>query len=52
LYHEDPTIVAVASDQALPDMILPVLDLNDVAGIADFIVDLCGIEEKVVNGAA
>lgn len=52
LCHDDPTIVAVASDQSLPDMSLPVLDLNDVVGIADFIVDLCGIETKVVNGAA
>ena len=49
---DDPTIVAVASDQALPQVSLPVLDLNDVVGIADFIVDHCGIEAGVVNGAA
>ena len=52
LCHDDPTIVAVASDQALADVTLPVLDLNDVAGIADFIIDRCGMETKVVNGAA
>ena len=52
LCRDDPTIVAVASDQALADVDLPVLDLNDVAGIADFIVDHCGMATKVVNGAA
>jgi molybdopterin-guanine dinucleotide biosynthesis protein B len=52
LCHDDPTIVAVACDQALPDLALPLLDLNNVAGIADFIVGYCGIDAKVVNGAA
>ena len=36
LYPEDPHIVAVASDSAL-NTHLPCFDLNDVAGIANFI---------------
>lgn len=36
LHPNDPHIVAVASDQAVETK-LPWLDLNDVAGIADFI---------------
>ena len=52
LCHDDPTIVAVASDQALADVTVPVLDLDNVAGIADFIIDHCGMETKVANGAA
>jgi molybdopterin-guanine dinucleotide biosynthesis protein MobB len=38
LASEDPTIVAVASDGPLPDLALPRLDLDDIAGIADFIL--------------
>ena len=34
LAREDPTIVAVASDEPLPGLHVPVLDLDDVAGIA------------------
>lgn len=35
--HDDPTIRAVASNEALPDMTIPVLDLDNTKGIADFI---------------
>jgi molybdopterin-guanine dinucleotide biosynthesis protein MobB len=34
----DVTVEAVASDTALPELGLPVFDLDDVAGIADFIL--------------
>ena len=37
LHPNDPHIVAVASDVKV-DTRLPLLDLNDVEGIADFIV--------------
>lgn len=40
----EPTVVAVASDTALAGIALPVLDLNDVAAVADFIVDFTGLE--------
>ncbi len=39
LYHENPNIIAVASDAPLPgDCSLPVLDLNDIDAIAAFIL--------------
>jgi molybdopterin-guanine dinucleotide biosynthesis protein MobB len=38
LVGQVPGVVAVASDEALPEVAVPVLDLNDVAGIADFIL--------------
>ena len=34
--NHDPTLVAVASDEAL-DLDVPVLDLNDIKGITDFV---------------
>ena len=50
LCREDPTVLAVASDGPLPDAPVPVLDLNDVAGIADFIVEHCGLGGKNKDG--
>ncbi len=38
LYPGDQTVVALASDEALDGVTLPVLDLNNVTAIADFIV--------------
>ncbi len=43
LCESDPRIVVVASDAPLPGTALPVLDLDDVAAIADFIVAHCGL---------
>lgn len=40
---DDPTVVAVASDEALANVALPVLDVNDVVAIADFISRHCGL---------
>jgi molybdopterin-guanine dinucleotide biosynthesis protein B len=37
LHPEDPYIVAIASDAPLADAPLPVLDLDDVEAIADFV---------------
>jgi len=39
LCRDDPHIVAIACDAPLPQMSLPVLDLNDVSAVGDFIVD-------------
>jgi len=39
-------IVAVASDMDIADTALPVLDLNGIVEIADFIVDHCGLERR------
>jgi len=35
--------VAIASDVAVPDTSLPVLELDDIVAIADFIVGHCGL---------
>lgn len=43
LAGEDPTIVAIASDGRIDGAEVPVLDLDDVAAIADFIVDRLGL---------
>ena len=39
----DPTIFAVATDEELITDTLVVLDLNDVKGIAQYIIDFCGL---------
>ena len=44
---DDPKIVAVASDENLPGLPVPRLDLNDVEAIADFIVAHCGLTENL-----
>ena len=43
LQPDDPHIVAVASDVALPNLALPVLPIDDVVAIADFIIAHCGL---------
>lgn len=43
LLHDDPHIVALASDRSWPDALCPVLPLNDAEAIAAFIVDHCGL---------
>lgn len=44
LCHEDPEIVAVASDGPLPGLKIPRLDLNDHAAIATFILAHSGLK--------
>jgi molybdopterin-guanine dinucleotide biosynthesis protein MobB len=41
----DPTVLAVASDVALPGLDRPVLDLDDTAGIADFVLRQAGFAQ-------
>lgn len=50
LCRQDRNVVAVASDAPLPDVTLPVLDLNDVGGIADFIMEHCGLKAAGNHG--
>ena len=38
LCRDDPAIVGVASDEDLPSVSLPVIDLNDIAAVADFVL--------------
>jgi molybdopterin-guanine dinucleotide biosynthesis adapter protein len=39
LHAADPRVVAVASDQSLPEARIPVVDLNDVAAIAELVFE-------------
>ena len=43
LAHDDPRVVAVASDAPIEGLGVPRLDLDDVAGIANFILARTGI---------
>jgi molybdopterin-guanine dinucleotide biosynthesis adapter protein len=43
LCREDPFIVAVATDRTGLDLDLPVFALDDISGIADFVLDHCGV---------
>jgi molybdopterin-guanine dinucleotide biosynthesis protein MobB len=44
LFPEDPHIVAIATDEVLPDCPLPRLDLDDVEAIAGFVVQSTGLD--------
>jgi len=46
LAGQDDRVVAVASDEPLPEAAVPVLDLDDAAAIADFIVGHCGFGNR------
>lgn len=50
--REDRRIVAVASDETISGLAVPVLDLNDTAAIADFILDYSGLADRARHGAA
>jgi molybdopterin-guanine dinucleotide biosynthesis protein B len=47
LHTEDPHIVAVASDSALPSAQVPVVDLNDIEAIADLLLKHAVPIEKI-----
>ncbi len=39
-------VIAVAADEKLPDCPVPVLDLGDAQGVADFLIGALGLDEK------
>jgi molybdopterin-guanine dinucleotide biosynthesis protein B len=47
LHSEDKFIVAIASDTALPNLKLPVIDLNDIEAVADALLKHAVPLEKV-----
>lgn len=52
IYPEDPHIVAVASDGALPDAKVPVVDLNNVDAIADLLLERAvGVDQVARAGS-
>ncbi len=46
LATRDPRIVAVACDAPLTEIDVPVLDLNDIPAIADFVLRHCGLAAR------
>ncbi len=42
LASQDPTVVAILADCPVPETRLPILDLNDIGAIADFVMRHCG----------
>ena len=46
LAREDRSIVAVASDGPVSGLTVPVLDLDNVGAIADFVLTRCGLTAK------
>ncbi|MPY76447.1 MAG: molybdopterin-guanine dinucleotide biosynthesis protein B [Alphaproteobacteria bacterium] len=53
LARDDPHIVAVATDEVNAiDVAVPILDLNDVGAIAEFIIAHCGLREVRPHGPA
>ena len=49
LQPDDTNIVAVASDEQLDGLDVPVLPLSDILGIADFIVDAVSLKSSCVE---
>ncbi|MFV2002370.1 MAG: gephyrin-like molybdotransferase Glp, partial [Paracoccaceae bacterium] len=45
--RDDASVVAIASDVAIPDITVPVFDLDDVSGVADFILAAVGLTHGV-----
>lgn len=52
LQHDDARVVAVASDMPLQDLSVPLLDLDDIEGIASFIADHCGLGDRIPGESA
>ena len=48
----DPSVVAVATDEDVSIDSVPILDLNDVTSVAQFIIDYCELPKGQINGAA
>jgi molybdopterin-guanine dinucleotide biosynthesis adapter protein len=45
-----PNVVAIATDHEVPGELLPVFPINDVAAIADFVIDLAGLHGSTPTG--
>ena len=43
LFNNDNSIVAIVSDCEMPEADIPKLDFSDIKGIADFIINRCGL---------
>jgi molybdopterin-guanine dinucleotide biosynthesis protein B len=52
IYPDDPRIVAVLSDEVLANCPLPVIDIDDIVAVADFIVAHCGLPARAAARAS
>jgi molybdopterin-guanine dinucleotide biosynthesis protein B len=52
LAREDSSVVAVASDVSVAGLDIPVLPLDDMPAIAEFIIAHCGLQTVVGHGAS
>ena len=52
LCTDDPSVVAVATDGSLPGVAVPIFRLDDVSGIADFIVRRVGLDAPTADRAS
>ena len=50
LCTDDPSVVAVATDGSLPRVAVPIFRLDDVKGIADFILRRVGLDSTDADG--
>ncbi|NQW00318.1 MAG: molybdopterin-guanine dinucleotide biosynthesis protein B [Rhodospirillales bacterium] len=48
----DSSVIAVATDEKLDGIELPILDLNDVSAVARFVIEFCDLQKSEFNGAA
>jgi len=49
IYPDDPRVVAVLSDEPLAGCPLPVIDIDDIAAIADFVMAHCALAPTAVS---
>jgi molybdopterin-guanine dinucleotide biosynthesis protein B len=52
LYPEDPSIVAIACDSALPAPPVPLVDLNDIEAVADVLLKYAAPADAALKGCA
>jgi molybdopterin-guanine dinucleotide biosynthesis protein B len=52
LYPEDPSIVAIACDSALPAPSVPVVDLNDIDAVADVLLKYAAPVSAALQGTS
>ncbi|MEH6630099.1 MAG: molybdopterin-guanine dinucleotide biosynthesis protein B [Halopseudomonas aestusnigri] len=51
LHKDDPNIIAVATDEDFENTKLPIIDLNDIESIADFICKVCDLNDRTRKAA-
>jgi len=50
-WDNDPSVVAIATNEPMPSVKLPVLDLDDVVAIADFVLEYVGLNTDLNAGS-